>query len=170
MAEIECQVGRMTLPIGRRPIKKGYTLIELVLLTIIIAILVAVSTPLFRKTFASLELKDTSFNVAKLIGFAQEKAIIERTPYKLIIDKDKSSFQLRRQSPDDSRKYVKIKEKYGRRFTLPRGLRFKKDNEIIFYPDGRSDRAIITILGKTKSLKINVKGSLGYVEIEEKKK
>jgi len=160
----------MILPIGKRPTKKGYTLIELVLLTIIIAILVAISTPQFRKTFTSLELGNTSFNIAKLIGFAQEKAIIERIPYKLIINKDDSTFHIRRQSVDGSKKYIRIKEKYGRTFVLPAGLNFKNNADIVFYPNGQSDKAVITILGKAKTLKIDVKGSLGYVEIEDKKK
>ena len=51
------QVEAMILPIGRKPSRPGFTLIELILLTIIILVLVAVATPQFRSTFSDLELK-----------------------------------------------------------------------------------------------------------------
>lgn len=168
----------MILSIGRRPNRPecslhhpksaGYTLIELILLAIIIMILVAISTPRFRRTFSDLELSDAAFNLAKLISFAQEKAVVEGVCYKLILQKDKSKYFLTRQDHKTPDKYIRIKEKAGRLFALPSGIKLKTDKkEIIFYPDGHSDRAVITFLGKRKNLTLNVKGNLGYVKIKE---
>ena len=156
------------LSTGRRQNRAGYTLIELILLTIIIAILIGIATPQFRKTFSYLELKDASFNLAKLVSFAQEKSIIEGTLYKLILDADKGRYYLTKEEPAASDKYIRLKERYGRIFLLPRGTKLKsKKKEIIFYPDGHSEKAAITLLGKNKSVTIEVKGNLGYVQIEE---
>ncbi len=160
----------MTLSIGRRPNRSGYTLIELVLLTVIIAVLVAISTPLFRNTYSRLELKDASFNLAKLINFSQEKAVLEGLPYKLNLDIKNSRYHLTKLDPGGSGKYVRLEEKVGRIFSLPRGIKLKSGKkEIVFYPDGHSEKATITFMGKNKRLNIEIKGSLGYVEIKEAK-
>lgn len=168
----------MILPIGRRRNRPGYTphlskgagytLIELILLTVIIAILVGISAPLFRRTFSDLELKEASFNIARLISFAQEKSIIEGTPYKLVLDKDKARYYLTRSDPERPAKFIRLKERWGRVFSLPGNIRLTSNKkEIIFYPDGHSEKASITFLGRRKSIKINLKGNLGYVEIKE---
>lgn len=165
----------MTLPIGRRPNRFGcalgpgigYTLIELILLTVIIAILVGISTPLFRKTYSNLELRDASYNLARLISFAQEKSIIEGTSYKFLLDTDESRYYLLRLDPKTKGKYIRLKERYGKTFSLPRGIKLRADKkEVIFYPDGHSQKATITFLGKTRRLRLKIKGNLGYVEIE----
>ena len=157
--------------IGRKPNSQGHTLIELILLTIIIAILVAISTPLFRKTFSNLEFRNASFNIARLIRFAQEKAIAERLPHKLILETDKARYYLTKSDPKRPDRYIRLEERAGRVFSLPRGVRLKSDKkEIIFYPDGHSDKAVIGFLSKDKALNISIKGSLGHVEIKDSPK
>lgn len=155
------------LQIGRRLNRPAYTLIELVLLTVIILILVGISTPLFRRSFSHLQLEDASFNFARLVNFAQERAVIESLPYRLVLDLDHSRYFLTKPDPEVKDKYIRLKERWGRTFSLPIGVKLKADKkEIIFYPDGHSDKASISFTGKDKSLKINVKGNLGYVDME----
>lgn len=167
----------MTLPIGRRPnrcifirasrSKAGYTLIELILLSIIILAIIAVSTPQFKKTFSDLELRDASFNIARLINFIQEKAILEGVPYKLRLDTQENRYYFTKLDPELSNKYVRLKERVGRIFVLPRDIKLNSDNtEIVFYPDGHSDKASIIFKGRYRSSKIVLKGNLGYVEVD----
>ncbi len=157
----------MISPIGRKPSRSGYTLIELILLTVIIAILIGISTPLFRRTFSDLEIKDASFNISRLISFAQERAVVEGTPFKLVLDVKKARYYLTREDPSAPGKYIRLKEKLGRVFELPRGIKLKADKKVIlFYPDGHSDKAAIRLLRGDESLKITLKGNLGYVKIE----
>jgi Tfp pilus assembly protein FimT len=157
----------MTSPIGRRLNRGGFTLVELILLTIIIAVLVAISTPRFRNTFSGLKLKEASFNLAKLINYAQEKAIIEGVPYKLILDTDEGRYYFLKFDETSRRgEYIRLKEKVGKIFKLPQGLRLRANKkEIVFYPDGHSEKATIAISGKKGLIKMRVKGRLGYVDI-----
>lgn len=156
-----------TLRTGRNPNKRfGFTLIELILLTVIIATLVAISTPLFRKTFVSLQIKNASFNLAKLINFAQEKAVLESRSYKLVIDQDDSRYYFMKEDDGAVRKFVRLKDKIGRVFSLPKGIKLKSDKrQIIFYPDGHSEKATITLRDKHNKVKLVVKGRLGYVDV-----
>lgn len=157
----------MTLPIGRRLSSKGFTLIELILLTIIITTLVAISTPRFRNTFTSLKLKETSYNLAKLINFVQERAIVEGVPYKLVLDTNEGRYYFMKF--DDTKEkggYVRLEDKFGKIFTLPKGTTLRANkSEVYFYPDGRSQNVTITLSNKDKHIKMKVKGRLGYVEI-----
>lgn len=157
----------MTLPIGRRPSSRGFTLIELILLTIIITALVALSTPRFRNTFTSLKLKEASYNLAKLINFVQERAVVEGVPFKLVLDTEQGRYYFMRfDDTKDSGVFVRLEEKIGKIFTLPKGTTLRANkNEIYFYPDGRSQNATITLSSKDDHIKMNVKGRMGYVEI-----
>ncbi|MFH1753706.1 MAG: hypothetical protein ABH875_05935 [Candidatus Omnitrophota bacterium] len=157
----------MTLLIGRRPSNKGFTLIELILLTIIIAALVAVSTPQFRSTFATLKLKESSYNLAKLINFVQERAIVEGVQYKLMLDTSEGRYYfLRFDDTKGEGAFVRPEDRLGKIFTLPKGMALKSDkNEIHFYPDGRSQEAVITLTSDKRRVEMRVKGRLGYVEI-----
>ena len=157
----------LEIKLRRQKFLTGYTLIELILLAIIIVTLVGISAPQFRNTFSDLQLKDASFNLSSLISFTQERAIVEGVPFKLVLDADKARYYLEKADPKNPAKYVMLEEKTGRVFTLPRDIKLKTDKkEVIFYPDGHSDKAVIYFVGKNKSLKISLKGNLGYVKIE----
>ena len=146
----------------------GYALIELILVAVIIAILVSVSTPLFRRTFSDLEIRNASFNLARLISFAQQRSIADGVPYKLMLDKKKSHYRFLKLSEDRNQGYVALEGRYGRYFLLPPNIILRTDKrEVIFYPDGHSDKAAITLSGRDKDIKITIKGNLGYVEFKE---
>ncbi|MCK4462842.1 MAG: prepilin-type N-terminal cleavage/methylation domain-containing protein [Candidatus Omnitrophica bacterium] len=164
----------MILRIGSRNQRNkyltGFTLIELVLVILLISILVALSTPLFRRTFSDLELRNTAFNITKLINYAQEMAIIERTNYKLNFDFKKGKYHLTYLvATEDTPVYEKIEGRHGKTFLVPRGLTLEgKKDEIIFYPDGRSDKVKLNLIDKNgKGYLLRVKGFGRHVEMEE---
>lgn len=135
----------MILPTGKkRRSNSGFTLIELVLVIFLISILVALSTPLFKRTFTNLELKNVSFNIAKIISYAREMAIVERANYRINFD-------------------------FGRFFYLPEGVTLEAEaEEINLYPDGSCDRVEIRIAdekGRGYLLRVREFGS--HVKIEE---
>lgn len=158
----------MTLRTGRRPNRGAFTLIELVLLTVIIAVLVSISTPLFRKTYSSLSLREASYNLAKLISFIQERAVLETTKFKLTIDSEDSRYYLAKERDETPDRYERLSGKLGRVFKLPAHIKIAATKRsIVFYPDGRSDKTVITLSSKTKRVKMKVTGRLGNVEIDE---
>jgi len=150
--------------------RRGFTLIELVLVILFISIITALSTPLFRNTFSELELKNTTFNLSKIINYAQEMAIIDKASYKLNFDFDGGAYWLTKSYfVDRKQTFTKLEGKYGRKFYFPDGLALTASKkEIVLYPDGRSDTAEISIVdknGRGRSLKVASFGS--QVEIEE---
>ena len=72
----------------------GFTLLELTLVVLLIAVLIGLSTPLFRRTFSSIQIRNISFNIAKTVNYAQEMAIVEKVSYKLNFNYDEGSILL----------------------------------------------------------------------------
>ena len=164
----------MMLPTGTKKtrIKKraGFTLVELILVILLLSVITAISSPLFKKTFQNLQVRNAALNMAKIAGFAREMAIIEGANYKLKIDPKSRSFWLTKlvYSPDKS-EYKRIGGKQGRKFFLPKDVRIDSEKkEIIFYPDGRSDKAKINLTDeKQKGYLVLIKGFGSQIPVED---
>ena len=149
----------------RKRNRRGYTLIELILSALIITILIGISAPLFRRHFSDLELRNASYNLAKLIIFAREKAVGESRYYKINFDFEKARFWLT--SGDNPGNFKKMKSGYGRVYSLPEGFKISAaKTAYIFYPDGSSEKIDIIIRGGKSGFRIKSEGRLGRVEIK----
>lgn len=178
----------MILRIGRKRRNRpaGFTLIELIIVAAIILVLVAVSSPLFRATFRDLELRDTAYNLSKLIKYGQQRAIIEEKRYQLLFDFDKGAYRLLVESEESEEletevegefvqkvKWENLEGRFGEYFYLPDGVKFKaaeeeQDNTITFLPNGRCNKITFYIVGeKNKTIEIKTSGRAGYVEVSE---
>ena len=155
------------LQIGRKRSRSGFTLIELVLSVLIIAVLVGVSMPLFRAQFSDLELRNSCYNIAKLISFAQRKAVGEAMFFKINIDSDTSRYWLT--AGKDLKTFERLKSKYGRVYSLPKHVEINAGKKaFIFFPNGSSEKISIILRGEKSSFTLKSKGRLGYVEIERR--
>ncbi len=149
----------------------GFTLIELAIVASLILVLVVVSTPLFRTTFRGLELKDSAYNIAKIIRYAEASAVMEEKTYKIVFDFDKRAYWLLKESEKDSEKiFEKAQGRFGSKIFLPKELSFTSDkNELIFLPNGRSTKATISVVDKARKKGFDVKtsGKAGKIEISD---
>ena len=172
----------MIYPASTRRPARGFTLIELTLVTVIILALLGLSIPLFRKTFSDFSAKDTAFNISKLISYAQERSIIDRKKYKIVFDFQLKRYQLVEPFSQEGKViYRNVPGRFGKAFKVPQGLFFgdpagktapKKGEEykkeIALYPDGRSDELLLDILYQGGSgYRITAKGFGSLVHIKE---
>jgi prepilin-type N-terminal cleavage/methylation domain-containing protein len=147
----------------------GFTLIELAIVASLIAVLIAVSTPLFRTTYRALELKDSAYNIAKMIRYASASAVMEEKRYKIVFDFEKRAYWLLKESEKGSEKeFEKVRGRFGNKFYLPKGILLTSDkNELVFLPNGRSTKATVSVMDKAKKkgFDINAAGKAGQAEI-----
>jgi len=161
----------MTLPAvkTKRQNNAAFTLIELVLVTAIVLILIGLSTPLFKRTFSDLTIKDLAFNISKLTYYAREKAILQKKNFKISFDFPSGRYRLLEiDNSIEPPVYKKSAGKFGNGYTLPKGMLFKGPaNEIIFYPDGRCDDADIDILDeKGAGYTVLIRGFGSRIEVK----
>jgi len=147
----------------------GFTLIELTLVTLLVLIIAGLSTPLFKKTLSDLSARNTAFSVCKLINYAQEMAILQRSSYRIDFDFKKGKYQLLRLSSSvNPPAFKKVTGRFGRLFGIPQGLRLSGDKSgMTFYSDGHCDDIKINILTDMSGYSIEVKGFGNAVEIKE---
>jgi hypothetical protein len=146
----------------------GLTLIELTLVAFLLLTIIGLSIPLFRKTFSNFSAQDASFNMSKLINYAQQMAVLERKDFKIVFDFEKGSYQLF--EIDNLSKepvYRKAKGRFGKLFVVPQGLKLTGDkNTMIFYPDGHCDDIKVNMLAKGGGHSVIVKRFGNAVEVK----
>lgn len=150
--------------------ERGFTFIELILVILIIAVIAALATPIFRRTFSGLQLKNSAFNISKIINYAEEMAIIEKFTYKVNFDFDEGKYWITRlDSWEEGSSYKRIGGRYGRIFKVPRGLKIEgRETGILAFPDGTSDGGYFKVLnnsGQGYSVKVTDFGK--RVEVKE---
>ncbi|MDD5423049.1 MAG: type II secretion system protein [Candidatus Omnitrophica bacterium] len=149
--------------------RPAFTLIELTLVAVIILVLLGLSTPLFKRSFSDLAVKDAAYNISKLINYIQEKAVLETKAFKLVFDFEKGRYRVLEASPSAGQPEKKITGRFGRIFDLPQGVSFKAPkNFITFYPDGHCDEVDIDVFARAGiGYKISAKGFGSLTRIKE---
>ncbi|MFH1848372.1 MAG: prepilin-type N-terminal cleavage/methylation domain-containing protein [Candidatus Omnitrophota bacterium] len=158
---------------------KGFSLVELLLVAAILAALVGISIPNFKKTYERLKLRNTADNISRFINFAQQRAILEENIFKVMFDYDAKSYWLMEASQPGQKdvlgggtvEFTRAGGRLGKKMRIPQDLSMDGDKEeVIFYPDGNSGRARVELSNqKGAAIIITSTGIMGNVDIEEKK-
>jgi len=78
-----------TFQYSTTPLSRGFTLIEIMLVVVIILIATAVSVPIFRGTFQSTQMTDAVRSTARMARFARSIAILKQADCTLKFEDDK---------------------------------------------------------------------------------
>ncbi|MCM8765675.1 MAG: hypothetical protein NC920_02365 [Candidatus Omnitrophica bacterium] len=149
----------------------GFTFVELFLVLILIAVIILLSLPRFRPTFQSLELLNLSKKLSSLMRYAQSRAIAEGKPLYLFYRKEKNTFMLTEDPPEEKERKV-LEQRFL--LSLPENVKVET-KDFIFYPEGRidivktkeEDKAEIVLSNEITRFKITAQGAMGKIEIEE---
>jgi prepilin-type N-terminal cleavage/methylation domain-containing protein len=95
--------------------EKGFTLLELIVVTLIIALVLGISFPSMERGASILSLQVASRDVLNTFRFARARAISEQTSMLLVIDRSKDRFELANVLGEPLRAY-----------TLPRGVNIQR--------------------------------------------
>ncbi|WP_316369353.1 GspH/FimT family pseudopilin [Candidatus Thiodiazotropha sp. CDECU1] len=127
----------------RQTFIKGFTLIEVMLTLVVLALLVSLTPPLFQKAFPSLKLKAATRDLAQEIRYIQQTAILTGVPSKVQFDLQNNAYQSDHVNGGEVRH-------------LPDGLNFASDNSrssaigesvmvLEFFPDGSSSGGLLIL-------------------------
>ncbi len=157
---------------GRLP--SGFTLIEILLVTVLLAILVAVVTPRFRSSFDSLHYKNFVQDTAALMRYAHDRAMLGKETLMVRFQNDPAGCRLEKSVLQEGKKepeFRPVNDRTGVLRALPQGVRLDAEPPgVIFYPDGAATAAIWTFRDKQdRQSVLRVSGASGDVAVEENK-
>jgi prepilin-type N-terminal cleavage/methylation domain-containing protein len=139
-------------PWARRAGRKGFTLVELVLVMLIVCTVLATAAPALRGFFASRRTDDAGAQVLALIQFARSQAAAEGRVYRLNLDLSRNTYWLTAQGATS---FDHLGTEFGRTFTFPDGTSVELEgvgtrpdgSYISFYPTGLTEAAVIRLTG-----------------------
>jgi type II secretion system protein H len=163
--------------------EKGFTLIELIMVLIVIAVCAALVFPSFRGSGEGLRLRHSARRIVVLTKRARLKAVTEAVEYRLSMDPASGEFWLTRVADPlgEPGVFTEPEGDWGRRFRLEEGVQFgsvetpEQSTEsgsdeigLAFYPDGTAEEAKIVLAGASEEeLTIKVRALTGMARLLE---
>lgn len=157
---------------SRRSKGRGFTLLELIFVAVILIIITALTVPQFRGTFDYLQLQNLAFDVVSFARYAQAKAITGAEINRLIFDTEKKSLGVDTyagvETGDEGAKEIWERIKYR---AIPDFISIELQdsrNAVKFYPDGTADKVTMKVsISSGKSFTISIDPLTGYAKAEE---
>ena len=131
---------------------QGFTLLELMMVVLVIALVLAVSYPSLSRGSTALHLRATGRDVLNAFRYAREKAVTEQTGMRVTVDPQKQELVLTDDLGEGSRKYVPPHDVRFQRIALGGSESVDGSMVVRFLPNGSSDRAEILLRSDTGSL------------------
>ena len=116
---------------------RGFTLIEVLLVAVIIAIIITVATPMFRSTLTTVELANVTQDIAQTMRLLKMEASTHKTIYQLKIDLAKRVYSAQQFGTKSGNYIVEPKK-------IPNNVDIAMTaNPVTFYSDGSVDKVTI---------------------------
>lgn len=161
----------MISAIGKQTIFKrssGFTLIEILLVVLILAVIVAAAIPRFEGTFKQMQARSCAQKIYQLALFAKERAILENSDYKLKYDSDKNKIYILKKVGDQ---FKPLESRLGKSIQLRQSITLKwnrSSKEILFTPNGESDKVEIHLnLNNNRLFTIIVGNPIGRITLKD---
>ena len=153
----------LALPGGRN---RGFTLIELVFVVLILATMVGMAAPIFQKSYRRASWEAASGRLADLMAYARERAVMERAPYRVDFDGSDGSYWLSAGGPEG---FSRMDDRWGRTRRVPPDVVLTADvPAVTFYPDGTASEGSIKLAAGEKDVcQLRVEPILGRVIVDE---
>lgn len=148
----------------RRSIGAGFTLLEILLVVVIVAIIISIATPQFRKTLTTIQLANTTQDIAQFMRFLRAKAVTGKNTYQLKFDLSARRYYAQNITGSG-------KSSYGLPVAIPENINIAATiNPVKFYSDGSIDKVTIYLFkGKSEYFKdiekaMNKEFELGQIQ------
>jgi len=130
---------------------QGFTLLELLIVVVLLAMVLAVSYPSLTRGSTALHLRATGRDILSTFRYARERAVTEQAGMVLTVDREKQTLVLSDSYRDGSRKYTLPEDVKIQRIALGGTEVLEGPLVVRFLPNGSSDNAEIVLRSNTGS-------------------
>lgn len=124
---------------------QGFTLLELLIVVLVMALALAVSYPSLSRGSASIHLRATGRDVLNTFRYAREKAVTEQIGMKVTVDREKQRLILTNDLGDGTRTYAMPGDVKIHRIALGSSEITNGPVIVRFLPNGSSDSAEVLL-------------------------
>ena len=159
---------------------RGFSLIELVIVLVLIGVSVALVTPSLSRFSKRVEIKTAAQNISGILRYFRSESVQKGRVYQVVFDADLREVRVQAAEEEEKGEGEKGESKTVKKtYPLPAGVQMKdfKISEpefasdlpaIEFYPNGASNGGSVVVDGQDqKGYRIKVHFLTGMVEIEE---
>jgi type II secretion system protein H len=170
--------------VGNGPGRYGFTLVEVLLVVVIIALMAAVSGGIYLGTYRNMLARKSARDFLLAAKYARVTAIEQRRPCKIELDAANNGFWLVSEQVNEETgqtKQVMVRNAYSRPMRFGGGVkfedvriksadldeRFEADNQrtIVFSPDGTAQSAVIQIGDGENHYTVSISAATGRVKM-----
>jgi len=153
--------------------KNSFTLVELILVTVILSFLALLSVPNFQKLYSNVKLQTKADDLAYVMRYAQSYAVTHDATLRLNFSPTLEEYWLSQsEQPDDvdaegeEVEYERLDGRMGRTWHMGEEVSLEMEEENIqFYSDGRIDKDRLYLCKNEKCYTISTKEQRGYVRV-----
>lgn len=163
----------MISPIGDDPgpgsRQGGFTLLELLVVILIMAVMVGVAAPRFSRTFSRLQLQASAYDMAKLLTYASKRAVARGEMLRIHFDPQGRRYWLAKaQEAPPAGEPERVGSKFGRISSVPEAISLEPSaRAVTFYPDGRADPFEMFMLDRQHGYRLTIDVWTGRVTVRE---
>ena len=147
----------------RGPLERGFTLLEMLIVLMLMAIIASVVIPVFGPGVSTTQLKRSARELAAGLRLARGQAIAQRTEAVLELDVAARTFRV----PPDPRLHTMPEGIELKLYTAQRDLLNAQIGAIRFFPDGGSNGGRITVAAGDRKYDVDIDWLTGRVAILE---
>jgi prepilin-type N-terminal cleavage/methylation domain-containing protein len=124
---------------------QGFTLLELLMVMLVIALVLAVSYPSLSRGSTSLHMRAAGRDILNTFRYAREKAVTEQTGMMVTVDREKQELVLSDSVGDGARRYLLPQDVKIHRISLAGSEISQGPLVVRFLPNGSSDSAEVLL-------------------------
>ena len=158
--------------------KRGFSLIELMAVLILISLSIALVTPSLARLSKSVELKGSAKKISAILRYCRSEAVNKGQTYLALFDPNRREIRVQSTALKEEQEERGEEKAYEKTYTLPEGIRMKEVDvsssqeasespRIEFYPTGGSTGGTIQLDAQDRAgYKIKVDFLTGMVKVE----
>ena len=142
---------------------KAFTLVEMLLIVVLLAVAAGLSLPNFSKSYTQLELQNTVNILTYMMRYAQSRAITQNKKMRLLFDENSKKYQLLEENKEN---YTPLIGRWGKSVIISKGVTVESLHPSIdFFPTGEIEKTDVKLCREKDCMIVTTQLQRSQVEV-----